>query len=253
VLFRSGKHMYQAIGVKDINLILPPPKPPTPTDPVTENMMALAGKPFQAFPKQDHRSHIDCHLAFMATNMARNNPMILGSLEKNIFEHINLMAQEQVELEFRDEFVKFQQIQQNPAAVQQNPQLQQVLQQFSVKVEARKSKLEAEMMEEFLKEERKIMGEFGNDPIAKLRARELDLKAMDDQRKRSEGEDQINLDRMKTMMNQGVQKEKLDQNEDLAHLRADTSLTKTQMTIDAREESDRFKQRDVRILKGPRS
>jgi len=109
------------------------------------------------------------------------------------------------------------------------------------------------MMEEFLKEERKIMGEFGNDPIAKLRARELDLKAMDDQRKRNEGEDQINLDRMKTMMNQGVQKEKLDQNEDLAHLRADTSLTKTQMTIDAREESDRFKQRDVRILKGPRS
>ena len=49
---------------------------------------------------------------------------------------------------------------------------QQVLQQFSIKVEARKAKLEAEMMEEFLKEERKIMGEFGNDPIAKLRARE---------------------------------------------------------------------------------
>ena len=48
-----------------------------------------------------------------------------------------------------------------------------------------------------------------------------------------------------------TKKEKLDQNEDLAHLRADTSLTKTQMTIDAREESDRFKQRDVRILKGP--
>ena len=40
-------------------------------------------------------------------------------------------------------------------------------------MEARKAKLEAEMMEEFLKEERKIMGEFGNDPIAKLRAREL--------------------------------------------------------------------------------
>ena len=46
--------------------------------------------------------------------------------------------------------------------------------------------------------------------------------------------------------------DKLDQNEDLAHLRADMSLTKTQMTIDAKKESDRFKQRDVRILKGPR-
>ena len=251
-LYEAYKHMYQAIGVKDINLILPPPQPPTPTDPVTENMMALAGKPFQAFPKQDHRAHIDTHLAFMGTNMARNNPMILGSLEKNIFEHISLMAQEQVELEFRDEFVRFQQIQQNPAAVQQNPQLQQVLQQFSIKVEARKAQLEAEMMEEFLKEERKIMGEFGNDPIAKLRARELDLKAMDDSRKVQEGQDKINLDRMKTMMNQQTQEQKLDQNEDLAHLRADTSLEKTQMTIDAKQQSDRFKQRDVRILKGPR-
>jgi len=163
-----------------------------------------------------------------------------------------LMAQEQVELEFRDEFVRFQEIQQNPAAVQQNPQLQQVLQQFSIKVEARKAKLEAEMMEEFLKEERKIMGEFGNDPIAKLRARELDLRAMDDERKREEGQEKINLDRMKTMMNQSIQQEKLDQNEELAHLRADTSLEKTQMGIDAKIENDRFKQRDVRILKGPR-
>ena len=39
----------------------------------------------------------------MATNMARNNPMVMASLEKNIFEHISLMAQEQIELEFREE------------------------------------------------------------------------------------------------------------------------------------------------------
>ena len=48
------------------------------------------------------------------------------------------------------------------------------------------------------------------------------------------------------------QQEKLNQNEELAELRADTSLTKTQMGIDAKIENDRFKQRDVRILKGPR-
>jgi hypothetical protein len=54
------------------------------------------------------------------------------------------------------------------------------------------------------------------------------------------------------MMNQSIQQEKLDQNEELAHLRADTSLEKTQMGIDAKIENDRFKQRDVRILKGPR-
>ena len=39
----------------------------------------------------------------MATNIARNNPMVMAAMEKNIFEHISLMAQEQIELEFQDE------------------------------------------------------------------------------------------------------------------------------------------------------
>ena len=80
---------------------------PTPKDPALEHIDALGGKPFQAFPGQDHRAHITAHLNFMATNMARNNPMVMASLEKNIFEHISLMAQEQVELEFRDEIQQF--------------------------------------------------------------------------------------------------------------------------------------------------
>ena len=130
--------------------------------------------------------------------------------------------------------------------------MQVMIQNMNIKMEARKAKLEAEMTIEFMNEERRTIGEFGNDPIAKLRARELDLKAMDDERKRVEGQERIDLDRMKTMMNQGLQQEKLNQNEELAELRADTSLTKTQMGIDAKIENDRFKQRDVRILKGPR-
>jgi hypothetical protein len=57
---------------------------------------------------------------------------------------------------------------------------------------------------------------------------------------------------MKSMMNQSLQRDKMEQNENLAELRSDTSLTKTQMSIDGKMENDRFKQRDVRILKGPR-
>ena len=68
---------------------------------------------------------------------------------------------------------------------------------------------------------------FGNDPVAQLRARELDLRAMDNQRKKVEGEERINLDRMKAMMNQSDKQDKLDQNEKLAKLRANTSIEKT--------------------------
>jgi hypothetical protein len=161
------------------------------------------------------------------------------------------MAQEQVELEFREDIQRMSAMQQNPMMAQ-NPEMQVMMQNMNIKMESRKAKLEAEMTIEFMNEERRTIGEFGNDPIAKLRARELDLKAMDDERKRVEGQERIDLDRMRTMMNQSLQQEKLNQNEELAELRADTSLTKTQMGIDAKIENDRFKQRDVRILKGPR-
>ena len=46
------------------------------------------------------------------------------------------------------------------------------------------------------------------------------------ERKKQEAEDRINLDKMKAMMNQVTQDEKLQQNEDLAKLRAGVSLAK---------------------------
>ena len=254
-LYEAFYSMYSAIGVKEIDKILPPPPQPTPLDPAVENIMALSNKPFQAFKGQNHQAHITSHLNFMASNLARNNPMILGALEKNCFEHISMMAQEQVEVEFREEMMQLQQMQQmaqqNPQ-MQQNPQFQQQIMQISMKVEARKATLIAEMMQEFKDEEMKIMGQFGNDPVAKLKARELDLRAMDDQRKREEGQEKINMDRTKMMMGQQQFDEKLEQNQDLAELRSETSLVKQAMSQDAKMKQDRMKQRDVKILKGPR-
>ena len=227
-LYNAYRNMYEALGVKNIDAVLVKPMQPMPKDPALEHIDALGGKPFQAFPGQDHRSHITAHLNFMATNMARNNPMVMASLEKNIFEHISLMAQEQVELEFRDEMQQLQQMQmqaqQNPAMAQQ---IQMQIMQMTQKIEARKAQLVADMMEEFMKEEQKITSQFDNDPIAKLRSRELDLRAQENARKEKEANERMDLDKMKAMMNQQNQDEKLKQNEELAKLRADTSIEKT--------------------------
>jgi hypothetical protein len=222
------RNMYEALGVKDIDKILIRPTPPQPKDPALEQIDALAGKPFQAFPGQDHRAHITTHLSFMSTNLARNAPPIMAALEKNIFEHISLMAQEQVEVEFRNEMQQMQQMQQ---MMQQNPQagqqMQMQMRMISEKIESRKAVLISEMMEEFMKEENEITSQFDNDPLAKLKARELDLKAQDNERKKQYDEQRNNLDRMKAMMNQSTDQQKIDQNEELANLRADTSIEKT--------------------------
>jgi hypothetical protein len=223
-MYAAYRNMYEALGVKNIDQVLVKPQQPTPMDPALEHIRALSGAQFQAFPGQDHRAHMTAHLNFMATNMARNNPMVMAALEKNIFEHISLMAQEQIELEFRDELPQLQQMMQ---MAQQNPQLQMQAQQLQQKIEGRKAVLIAEMMEEFMQEEKKITSQFDNDPIAKLRSRELDLRAMENQRKEKEGKQRMDLDKMRAMMNQQNQDEKLEQNEELAKLRANTSIEKT--------------------------
>ena len=145
-MYSAYRNMYEALGVKNIDSVLVKPMPPTPKDPALEHIDALAGKQFQAFPGQDHRAHITAHLNFMATNMARNNPAVMALLEKNIFEHISLMAQEQVEIEFRQELVQLQQMMQ---MAQQNPQLQQQAMMMQQKIDARKAVLIAEMMNDF--------------------------------------------------------------------------------------------------------
>ena len=225
-LYQAYRNMYEALGVKNIDLILKKPQQPMPKDPSLEHIDALSSIPFQAFKGQDHRAHITSHLNFMGTNIAKNNPVIAASLQKNIFEHISLMALEQVEMEFAQEIMQLQAMQQNPAAMQ-NPQIQQMAMQINMKIESRKAVLIAEMTDEYLQEEKKINGDFGNDPIAKLKSRELDIRAQENYRRKEQDEQRINLDKMKAMMNQMTDQQKLDQNEELANLRADTSIEKT--------------------------
>jgi len=224
-LYQAYRSMYDALGVKDVNAILPPPQQPMPQDPSLEHISALGMKPFQAFPGQDHRAHIEAHLQFMQVNMVRNAPMIMGSIQKNILEHISIMAQEQVQLEFANELQQLQVLQQNPQAMQ-NPQMMQQIQMITQKIEARKAKLIAEMTEEFAQEENKITSQFDSDPLLKLKSREVDLRAMENERKKLEDENRLALDKAKAMMDQGIAEEKLEQNEDLAKLRAGVSLAK---------------------------
>jgi hypothetical protein len=239
-LYQAYRSMYDALGVKNVNAILPPPAQPVPMDPALEHIMAMSQKPFQAFPGQDHKAHIDAHLNFMRLNMVQNNPLVMASIQKNILEHISLMAQEQVQIEFVEELQELQMIQQqmgavNPAmmaGMMQNPQvmqMQQRVQQITNQLESRKAILVAEMQEDYAKEEEKITGEFAGDPLLKIKSREVDLRAMENERKEEEGQERLNLDKMKAMMNQENQEAKLKQNEQLAGLRAGVSLAKQQM------------------------
>ena len=236
-IYQAYRHMYEALGVKDIDVLLPPPPQPAPMDPASENILALNGKKIQAFPKQDHQAHMRAHLQFMGTMMARNNPKCLSILQQNCMEHINLMASEQIEIEFAEELqelVAVQQemqllVQQLGPQVQQNPdfvQFQQKIQTIQIAIEARKSQLIAEFTSDYAKAEKEVLNQVENDPVLKLKDRDLDLKAREEQRKEEEGQQKANLDMMKLMQNRDIADEKLEQDDNHAKLRASVSLAK---------------------------
>ena len=230
-LYQVYRSMYEAIGVKNIDAVLPPPPPNAPKDPSIEHIDALGMKPFQAFPGQDHQAHITAHLNFMSTNMVRNNPPVMAALQKNILEHISLMAQEQIQLEFREQL---QQMQQMQAMAAQNQQVAQQLQQMTQQIEARKAVLIAEMTEDFMKEEKKITSQYDHDPLLKLKSREVDLRAEENYRKKRYDEAKSDLDRAKLVQGKEIHEDKIDQNEELAEMRDETTMDKALLAADVK-------------------
>ncbi len=238
-VYHAYRHMYEALGVKDIDQVLPPPPPPQAMDPGAENVLALNAKKIQAFPKQDHQAHMKTHLLFMGTNISRNNPQALGILQQNCMEHIVLMAQEHVEVEYKEQMEKMQQLQQqiqpmlqqqqqNPQA-QMPPQVQQIQEQaanLQVAIEARKATLIAEFMEDYAKAEKQVLNQIEGDPLLQLKDRELDIKAQEDQDQKKQAEDKLNLERVKMLQAKNIAEDKLEQADDHAKLRASVSLAK---------------------------
>ena len=229
-LYQVYRTMYEAIGVKNIDLILPPPQPPKPMDPSIEHITSMSGGQFQAFTGQDHKAHIEAHLSFMGLNMVKNNPMAMSVIQKNILEHISLMAQEHIQLEFSAEIKQLPMLQQQAQAnPQMAPQLQLQIKNLMEKIESRKSILIAEMTKDYMEEENKINTGMDNDPLVKLKSREIDLKALENERKKKEAEDRNNLDKLKIISNRQVSDEKIAQTDDLAKLKIGVDLAKQGM------------------------
>jgi len=101
---------------------------------------------------------------------------------------------------------------------------------MSQDIEARKSVLISELTADFVKEEKEITSQFDSDPLLKLKSREVDLRAMENERKKEADEAKADLDRAKLVQARDIFDDKLEQNQDLAELRAGVSLAKKNNT-----------------------
>jgi hypothetical protein len=98
------RQMIEVLGVKNADKLVPTKDDAKPTDPVSENMDALVGKPVRAFIYQDHQAHIATHMSFMKdpmmAQMIGQNPQaqqIMASLQAHIAEHLGFQYRQQIE------------------------------------------------------------------------------------------------------------------------------------------------------------
>ena len=194
-LHEAYRRVYEALGTKQIPSLLKAEVKPVPKDPAIENAEALQMQIPQAFPEQDHNAHISAHSAFIRTRMVQINPSVYALLQGHISQHVSFKAQMEVN----------QMMQQNPQMqmlAQQNPEQYQQL--FNSEVAKRIAQITTELAQSEAAGDQQSK----QDPLIMLKQRELDLKAMDMQRRAEEGilrienqdeqfEDRLEFDKLK--------------------------------------------------------
>jgi hypothetical protein len=186
-LYAAYRRMYQALEIQNIDEILPPPPQPKPLSATIENARAIAGELLQAFPEQDHDTHLSMHLMMMKTPLVMTSPQVLGVFYGHLMEHLSMKSSQLVLKEIEGTITQVQALAQSgqidPAAAQQ--QIQEVQMQMQNPSEVAKliSLQEAQLLPALLKEITPAGEDPMADPLVQIRMQELGIKRDEEERK----------------------------------------------------------------------
>ena len=172
-IHEAYRRVYEALGTKQIeSLLKPAPKQPEPMDPAKENARALQMQLLTAFEFQDHDAHLTAHMAFMNSRMVQINPAVYALLQSHVSDHISFKARAEVKLMMADD--------QEMAVMQrQDPEA------FRIIFDSEVAKRAAQITNELVQSEMKANAA-KQDPLVRIKQQEVDLRAMDMQRKAEE-------------------------------------------------------------------
>jgi hypothetical protein len=176
------RQMLDVLSIKDAQKLVPLPEDMKPKDPVTENQDILMLKPAKAFARQDHKAHIQVHMAPMQDPMIMQllqgnpqAPQMQAAMQAHIAEHLGM--QYRIEIEQRLGMALPPQYDEAGEEVEMDPALeaklapllaqaaQQVLQQNQAQAAQQQAMQQAQ------------------DPMLQLQQREVAIKEADQQRK----------------------------------------------------------------------
>ena len=223
------RQMIEVLGVKNADKLVPTKDDAKPTDPVSENMAALIGKPMKAFIYQDHEAHIATHTAFMQdpmlAQMIGQNPQakqIMAALQAHVAEHLGFSYRKQIEQKLgvplpapNEELPEAIEVELSRLVADAGKQLTQAHQQQAAQQKAQQQ---------------------AKDPIIQMKQAELQIKQAEEQRKAAQQQVDAKLQQDKF---------KLQQAKDATSAMLDTErvkLDQAALAIEAEEKGVKLEQ-----------
>jgi hypothetical protein len=203
------RRMYDALDIKNIDAILPPPQQPQPVDPATENGNAIKGTPLQAFPQQDHEAHVKAHIALLSSQASQANPQGYIMLQAHVQEHVGMMARDQITTFFEKTMQEAQQ------RGEQVPQLDPNA------VEAAIAQQVGEILNEIMPA---LAPPTPEDPLVEIRKKELENDTADLERKTMNDQMDFQMDQAKLQQAYDLAQERQKLQENIADDRNDVNI-----------------------------
>jgi len=222
-IYNAYRRMYEAMGVQQIEQLLPPPPQPQPMSPGMENAGFLQGQPAQAFADQDHDAHISAHISLLQSPIVQNVPQgqmqIAAMIQSHIYQHIDFKAREMAQQDPQIMQMN-QQMQMMQQQAQMNPMMQQQLQAMQQQImpimEDKVATITAQLVSDLGPA---LSPQTPDDPLVGLRGRELDIKQEDMDRKAREAQQRIDIEQERVDNNKELTEDRMELQADTAEMK----------------------------------
>jgi hypothetical protein len=219
------RQMLDVLGIKHADKLVPLEEDQKPTDPVTENMNALKGKPLKAFIYQDHESHIKVHQSAMTDPIVQQligqnpqAPVIMAAMQSHIAEHVGYAYRQKIEIAL--------------GVALPNPE-----DEMPEDMEKEISRLMAEAAPQVLAQSKAMVAQQqaqqnAQDPILQLQMQELQIKQKEVDLK----EKKVMADAAAKADELEIQKQKIESTEKIAGMNATLKDLQAKQALQARQE-----------------
>ena len=234
------RQMIEVLGIKNADKLVPTDDDLSPTDPVSENMNALVGKPLKAFIFQDQDAHIATHQAFLQDPQIMafvgQNPaaqQIMSVLQAHMAEHVAFSYRQQIEVRLGAALPPPNE--ELPELIEEN--LSRLMSEAAIELTEQKQAQAAQQQAE----------QQAQDPVVQMQQQELQLKQAELQRKAAKdamdgalNQERLNLDARKADTTATLEANRIAAQNQQSEASNDVAEAKVMLdTIKAKEEARR--------------